>query len=560
MNSTKKREIGVGNNLYGIPIDDILTPEQLESMKKNPPSSKRRKLRAERKRRKKERRSFKNIKLPQLQLTNNVKYAILAALVIIVFLSIFKNPIAVRIAPKLYAAEAFEDSVKRVEKELENTVKGVFGFKVFDVNNLTVTAGGEIDNDSSNTMNNLAMNLQAGYSKKNKTASGAWQYLHRDEEFASASMYLNDEEIGLNIPQIFAEYWISPSGTFGKKWNESGLRQALYAEPIGESADLSFSNIFGGRRLLSDKGMKKAAQLTEKLFDSSDAAYDGKTEIAVNEKSKLARQIKFTFSHDAIARYLIGMMRLIEEDEESAEILSYLGKTEQLSAYFEDVEGRLTDSIKIKEVYLEAAEYKGAVRSVQLNAVYEENGSPNTITCILTSESLKSVTDAIGLQFNYQSFDKSFSYNISSKGNHTSEGKLFTDNTAIEVVSDGYTYRFNSELSLDFKEGTVTGSALGEDKYSSKSISYSGACKNKKGIELSLDNIQATVTGNIPRSLSGNGHIKLEPSLTMPKLNTSNKKMILDYTKAEAESYIARLEETDSVKKLLEKVNSIFKK
>lgn len=560
MKSTKKREIGLGDNLYGIPLNDILSPEQIEKMKQNPPSARRRKVKAEQKRRSEKRRNNSpKFKIPEINMSPKMMYIIGAIAATLILLLILKNPISVRIMPKLYVSEAMGNSVSLVKKELGDAVENIFGFDISDAKKMTVTAKGTIGADSSGVLSNLAMNIQAGYSKKAKNATGMWQYLHNDEEFASATVYLNDEEIGFNVPQLFGEYWVAPPTEFGNRWNESGLRKALYAETIGEDADLSFTNIFENRALMSEKGVKEAKQLTEKLYSGADAKYNGRTEIIIDGKSKSARQFRFTFDQGSINEYLISMMQLILNDSESSEVLSYSGKLENIKALFDDLTGRLTNNISITDATMYIAEYKGEVRNITLKVAYTENGANPSIMFSVSTESPKNIIDTINASFDFFGGDKNISYLLKSSGNHIGKGKLFTDNTSLKMTSGDYSYSFDNEITLDFKEGITSGKMMGTDNYTSKALSYSGKCASKKGFVLELSEMWASVTGEVNRNLTGSGYFELKPDMLMSKVNTTNKKMILDYSKAEAENYLKRLEETDSVKNFLAKIDSIFK-
>ena len=91
MKSTKKREIGVGDNLYGIPINDIVTPIELEEIK----STSRKTASRKRKRSKKRSHTFKlsEINIPQIKLTREATYIVSGVIVFLFLLLIFKYPI-----------------------------------------------------------------------------------------------------------------------------------------------------------------------------------------------------------------------------------------------------------------------------------------------------------------------------------------------------------------------------------------------------------------------------------------------------------------------------------
>jgi len=559
MKSTKKREIGLGDSLYGIPLDDILTPEEINSMRKDTSAASRKKRRERKKKSDNKRIDFNKIKLPEINFTKNIINIVCAIAVVLILFLVFKNPIIARIAPKMYIADAFGETVAKVEDETEQIIKSVFGFDLFNKKELTLSANGGIDTDSLNITDDLSLNIEAGYSRKNYNAIAKWQCLYGGEELISSTAYINEDEVGISAPQIFSEYWTAPAISFGKEWNESGLRKVLYADAVGEDADLSFSNTFGRKTFISEQGEKEAEHLTEKLISSSKAKYNGKTEIAVNGESKLARSVVFTFAQEDITDYLTGLMRLTQEDAELSKVLSAIGKSEQVQLLFDDISGRLADSIIINDARITLAVYKNAVRSAQLDISYAENGKNPRIIALLSSENLKYLTDDIKFWIDVKGGDKDFSYTLSSSGNH-SDKKTVNDITSVNLVSNGYNYSLNSEVAFDFKEGTVNGSITGADIYSTKALSYSGICTKKSGLKLELTDVNTSTTGNYPRILSGKLKIGIVPDMKISKINTSNKKFILDYSKAEAENYLMRLEQTDSVKKFVATVNNLFNK
>ncbi|MBQ6999262.1 MAG: hypothetical protein IJN62_05695 [Clostridia bacterium] len=560
MKSTKKREIGLGDNLYGIPLDDILTPDELSQMRKDTSAMNRRKRREKKKRTESKKINFNKIKIPKIKFTKNVRYILAVIAVMLLLFLILKKPITARITPKMYVGDALKETVLSVENETQQIMKGVFGFDLFDEKELTVSASGGVDADSNNMISDLSVNIEAGYSKKSSNAIARWQYLHSGEEFVSSTVYLNDEEVGFNVPQLFGEYWTAPAKSFGKEWNESGLRKVLYADAVGEDADISFSNTFCRQTFISAQGKKDAEHLTEKLISSAKAKYNGKTEIAINGESKLARSFVFEFEQQDIISYFVQIKDLIFKDSELSKSLSAAGELDRIQVMLDDISSRLAGSIKINDARLTFAVYKDAVRSCEVYISYAENGNNPIISALLSSESLKHITDDIKFWINVTGSDNDFSYTLSTNGNHNGSGKKFTDSTTVTLSNGGYNYSLNSDIALDLKDGSVSGSITGEDIYSTKTLIFGGTCAKKNGLKIELADVSTETSGNYPRTIAGKLNVSIVPDMTISKINTSNKKLILDYSKAEAENYLMRLEQTDSVKNLIATVNSIFNK
>ncbi len=560
MRSTKKREIGLGDNLYGIPLDDIMTPEEINSMRKDTSATSRRKRRERKRKAESKKPDFNKIKLPQIKFTEKTTYIIAVTATLVLLFLIFKNPIIARFAPKVYIADAWGETVSSVEDETERIIKNFFGFDLFDKKELSVLANGSVISDSLEVTDGISVDFESGFSQKNRNAIARWRCVHNSEEFFSTSAYMNEEEIGISIPQLFGEYWVAPAKTFGKEWNESGLRKVLYADSLGEDADFSFSNTFGRKVFISKQGKKKAECLTEKFISSAKAKYNGKTEIAVNGNSKLAQSFLFEFRQQDIVEYITEMMSLVTRDNELSKVISSSGKGEQLKLMFNDFSKRLEESIVISDAHLIFSVYKGAVRSVELDITYSENGQSPRIVGLVSSSNLKNITDDINLSLNVSGSDKDFSYTLSATGNHSGADKQFTDTTLVSISKAGYEYSLNSDIALDFKNGSVNGNITGTDNFSSKTLTYNGICAKKGGLKLQLDDVKADLSGNQPRSFGGKLNLSIVPDMKTGKINTANKKLILDYSKAEAENYIMRLEQTDSAKKFIVQMNTLFNK
>lgn len=550
MKSTKKRERGLGDNLYGIPLDDILTPEQLEHMKKTSAAQVR-----ERRRRKSEERKNK-FRIPEIRLTRNAWYIVAVVAVFLILVMIFKNPIVSGIAPKLYVSEAMENTFKRIGKESDDALKGIFGFNIADKKELTVTARGGVSDDSYGGIAGLSMNSQIGYSKKDKNLSGNWHYFLDGQEFASASMYLNDEEIGFNMPQLFGEYWVASAPDFGKKWNDSGFRRAIYESKMSESTDLSFSNLFRDRNLLSEDGMKWASKLLKKLVSSSNAEYLGKADISVDGKVKKGRSFKYAFPQAETENYLISLINLILNDADAAQNMSFPGSYDEILMEAEDFKGRLTDSINIDSLTASFTEYKGSIMCVSINAAYTENGVQTVLNFELSFENSKNIIDNMHFSLT-SSGGKNYSAEVTTSGNHLAKGKVFTDATTLVISTDDSVFKLNSSVSLDYKNGQASGEIIKTDSNGTATVSYSGICSRKGGFTLELADVNLSRAGNAAGTIAGNLYIDIDSDMNIGKINAPNKKLILELNKTEAESYIQKLEESDGVRKFLDIVESI---
>lgn len=562
MKSKDKRKVGLGDYLYGIPLEDILTPEQILQMKQKPKNTSSSRKSSHKstlhnnKFRKKTYGKQYEFSIPRFNVDRKLLTVVLAVIAVMAVFLFVKEPIVSRVAPKYYVKNATESTFRSVNEDIDKAIGEIFGFDLFDKKEVTAEMSLGVTSDTTGKVAGLSVDGRAGYSKKSNELYASWDCAHKDNKLASVGIYANDEEVGFNVPELFGEYWVAPSATFGKEWNNSGLRKVLYKKPMGDEADLSFTNLFRERKFLSKEGRKSFDKYTDELISSANAQYIGKESVTVDGKNRNGRKFTFAFGDEEFRRYLKSVIDTVVNDSETVMNLSNSGSYDEFCSQMTQISSRLENGIAVDSATANLVEYNGKIVKVEICILYTENGKQDVVTFDFASENSKNITNCMRLSLS--TGENGFSVTYSTYGNHTVKGKVFEDYSTLIIADGNGTFNLNSNLKLDYKSKIASGVLYVSGTNGNYSVRYSGNCNKKGGLSVDLTNVSVS-TGEGGANYTGNFHIKVTPKLKDGvKINPTNKKKILELAKPDADVYIQRLENSDNVKKFLEKWDSMF--
>ena len=542
MKTTKKREVGVGDNLYGIPINDILSPEELDAIR-NDISKAPKKKREKKKKQKKYKVTLPEFKKISFKFTKKGMYTALILSVLFVVFLIFKDTALIRIFPKLYISHSVDNTITQIFEETDVCLNNIFGFDLYGSKEVSVVFDGDILSDSHNIANGLSVGGNLGYSRKNKNALGVLDYSDNGKLLTSVSFYLNDKEVGLSLPEITGEFWVAPSETFGKQWNNSGFRKVSYEKEIDENTDISFSNIFDDKGIITQSGLKKMSKIKDKAISSSKFKYMGETKLKVGESERSCRNYSFTLNGDNAEKHVKSFIDVVLNDNGIKKKLWIIGEKTGAIEKMQDISKRLSESITVDDVSGNILVYNGDVSKIWLCASYSENNVivPLTFELILSD---KNKTDDINLKF---SVGDNYKLELHTLGNRTSK-EVFTDKTYFKI-SNGISYKkWENSSALNFKDGSARGIISLDNNGNAFKIQYSGKNKGKNNISLELDRVDISVWGSEIREISARLNTKIEPKLNMGKMNGGGKRKILEMNKLDTENYLKHLQENEKMK------------
>ena len=546
MKTTKKREVGVGNNLYGIPIGDILSPDELDAIRED--ISKAPKKKRERKKKQKNYKiALPDFKKITFKFTKKEMYVALILSVLFVVFLIFKDPVCIRLFPKLYISDSVDNTISGIFGETDDCLNNIFGFDIFDSKEASVVFDGEILNDSQGVANGLSVGGNIGYSRKNKNVSGVLEYLDNGELLTSASFYLNDKEVGFSLPEITGEYWVAPTQTFGKQWNNSGFRKASYQKEIDENTDISFSNIFDGKGLVTKSGLKKLAKIKDKFISSSKCGYVGKKLLTVGENEINCRNYSFSLNGDDAEKYVKSFIDILLNDDGVRKKLLLFGEETGAIEKMQDISKRLSESISLDNISGNILVCHDKISKIWFRTYCVENNVtvPLTLELILSG---KNITDDINLKI---TAGDNYLIELHTLGNRTDKN-IFTDKTYLKI-SNGTSYKkWEDNLIFDIKNGSVSGTVSFDNSGNGWEIKYSGKSKSKNNISLELDKIDITLLGSEPRKLSAKLNAEIQPKLNVGKMNGGGKRQILDMNKLDMENHLKYLQENEKMKAFID--------
>jgi len=544
-------EKGIKDNYYGIPLDDIFSPEELSDLKKE-----RYRVTEKRVKRTKEKQCKKKL---EFHLDRKICYIICGVIIFVILTMLANNPVTAFVAPRQYVLSAAEETVSKMLDSFDRVTEGIFGFNIPGFKSMTADLSATVTSDSSGELSDVSVKSILGISKKRKEATLSSVYFKAGERVLTSSAYLNDNEIGVNYAELFGEYLTAPAQSFGEKWNGSGLKKVLYADEIDNECEMSFTNLFLCEKFLSDEGSKKLEKKADKLFSSAKAKYVGKDNAYVNGRNVRARKFKFSFEPTELKDNIIDLCEIILND--SRKTKCFPGTLHSsIFELVENINSRITDSVDFgQEVVVYFSVYDGVIVEAETKVQYTENLHNAALSFELLFENTKTLTDALKIKYSVDRENDKYSYSLVSSGNHSMKKDLFSDKINIDIVDNGYIKSVSSDLKLDFKNGQAIVAFQENDGDDMTSAEISGTCSKGRGARLKLDSIKVLSAKNGEyREIAANADVAVTPDMSAEKLNVSGKKPILDLDKSEAESYLRKIEDTDNFRSVCHKLPFMF--
>lgn len=550
MAKTNTTEKGIRDNLYGIPLDNIYTPEEISDLEKARVEriTKSRRRRSARKQREKKRFA------PPTRKQAFIGVAILSALIL---LMLVKTPLIVRLNPRLYVANTIEDTVKSMAKERVRMTKSLFGFDLLTASDVSAEFEANITADSKDLSTGVSMKGNGQILGKFREASFTTEFSDKNNPFFTMSAYLNEDEAGFNIRELFGEYWTVNTKDYGSKWNNSGFRKALYKDTVSDSADISYSTIFPLTEILTDKSIKAISKQADRGFSSSKGKYVGKGEYNLNGKTVRGRTFRFDFDGEKLKKNVTSILDIALVDE----IL--IGKSDSVyRELFKDISElsrRVNDDIVFTDVYAMVGEYDGKIISADLVALYTDNMTPAKLEMRFNIGDTDNVCNAVFASVDIKDGSRDTYVSVSSKGNHAMEKKSFSDKTVLTIVKGANVAEWGVESSVDFKSGETLGRLSKTVNGATSSAEFTGVYKKQggAGFDFTSINISACEPTGV-RLLSATGKISFGRGVLLGRHTPSGKRYILDMDKLDVETYIRKIEETDRYKLAKAKLEGLF--
>ncbi len=490
------------------------------------------------------------------------KKPIIIAIVAVLILGIlFWDSVLATLSPKLYTQVVLMDTIDEVSDELMKSEKNILGFNIANKKNLTYSVEAILNEVDGRDMNDSGFRFTIKDSASKKKLMLSADAITNGEPIVSGYFMLNNKSMYLDCPELFDQSLSIPSKKFGKAWQKSELAELLEDESgikISEDTDLSYSNLFKEKEVLTKKSEKAIKKEIKKLIKASEvekdkgtAKVDGKT---VNTKTYIV-----SIDPDDMEDTLENVLGIIEEDKNINKIFE---DNKELEAVKDQVFNSLGMAIGAGcdviegDIILELQVYNG--KAVVISSEFKCEGMK--FGADVAFENKKNLIDDINAELYMVDGEDKGVVEISSKGNHIAKGKVFTDSTVVVVKAEGETLgKFEHEMTLDMKkkvyEQELVVSVDGEEA----SVELEGTCSNRKEFKLAINKLKVSgPDGVIPiPEFKGEVSLTIAPKAKFEKINTSKTLNLLEASEKDVEKWGEKVGE--KAEKFAEKNEDLFR-
>ncbi|HHW47067.1 MAG TPA: zinc ribbon domain-containing protein [Clostridiaceae bacterium] len=494
---------------------------------------------------------------------------IIIAAILIVFSCVVmaKNSIIRAVSPKSYLGIILNNTISKISQELNNSRNELMGFTLTEKDDFTLGLAGEIASMSSeggfidySNIKRLGANFNISVDKGNKQLLWKSQVLYRDNPLLSINFFLNDSEVGVNIPELFDHYWTAGTEKFGRKWNDSYVGWQLINFRISDDLDLSFSKLMDySSKVITDETRKKIAEITKEFLKHIKIGDMTSSNVTIKGKSVKAREIQVIIEGSELESYLIDIMETYVEDEYFVNQISATGNYDDFMDGFDIFINGFKDNVNIRgDITLYVTEYKGLIVKLELEKEFEVYDQMVELMLEISSNDIDNLINDFKFDFELDAGGETLAIELSSKGNHVPQKGLYTDDTRL-VVRIPYEDNliFESECDVDLKKGTIDGSYKLREGESGIKLDFSGKYINSKGLDISLDDVGITVS-SYPGTIKIRGSIdfKLAKGAQKDLIKIGEKQYILDMDEDQIYEYFEEEGIDDRLRELWDSFNT----
>lgn len=370
-------------------------------------------------------------------------------------------------APKTYVEYSLLNTANKLEDEISELKKGIFGFEIDENSNFTTALNLHL-NDTDADINSEISYL--GSKDKLSVDVSA----EADGEKASANLFWDNKKIGLAIPELIDDKYLTVDAkNFGKQVYDSSFKDAR--DYVSENADISFENVF--KKNLNKDCYKELRKKLKKEFSSfvkcGKVVEKDKTEIEIDGKDKKIRSTEMRFEGSDIKDFLLNCIDIIKSDEEFSKTYSSIK-----GANIKDAIDELKDEIKDTDFNVSPEitffTYKDYLIGFEI-----ENDDDESFT--FTFNSVKNMLDKWQIKIE----DDRDEIKLKSDGNIIPVKNKIDYTVTYKEDGKYYSDNFKFYVSANLNNGDYRVKLLDDGD---EEFSFGGECSNKKGFVLSFKN------------------------------------------------------------------------
>lgn len=394
------------------------------------------------------------------------KWAVLAIVIAVVLALGFiaKDFLVYAVSPEKFVLSAINKTYKDLCKDLEKMRS------MFSINTLTKTSSTSnikflINNiqysddyyEDLNMLNGMGIELTTGIDRNKKELVLCGKAVYDDSNVLSINSKLDDNELLVNIPELYHKSFTVPSKDFGKQWNNSiiAMKNDAY---VDDSLDISFSEIIEKNTLekIDKRTKREYLKGFKTLIQNASYEKNGSEYLYIGDKSKKCQKTTVKLNNDDVKDGLIQLIDALNNDNRIEQWKNTFRNTDQYYV-IQDFEETINEMrYGINEYY--------DIDNITFD-VYTKNGNVVQLDFILISdmeykeENLKGSIAFLGEKNLIDDFKfelipgngEEFKMIVSSKGDHLGNKNLYTDDTRISINSYGIEVariNFNTEVDL----------------------------------------------------------------------------------------------------------------
>ena len=451
------------------------------------------------------------------------------AVIIVILLGFWaKGKVMRTFMPKTYVKYAISNTANEIADEVTGLQKSILGFEIDENSNFTTALDMHLyDSDAD-------INSKIAYlGSKNKLSFDI--SAQADGEEASANLFWDNKKIGLAIPKLIDDKYITVDAkNFGKQVYDSDFKDAR--DYVSEDADISFENIF--KKKLDQNNYKDLGKKLKKEFSrlvkSGKITDKDKTDIEIDGKNKKAVSTEIRFEGSDIKDCLLNCIDIIESDKEFSEAYSTVKGDVSIKDAIDELKDEIKDTDFDGSIDIKFLTYKDYLVGIE----FENDDEDATVS--FTFNSVKNMLDLWQIKIE----------SGSSEVRVRAEGNIIPVKNAIDYIitvkEDGKYSSVDGKISLsaNLNNGDFRLKVFDDGD---EEFSIGGECSNKKGFKVSFKN------DYFRAELSVNKGAKFN------KVSGLKEYMIFEHTEDEIQDEFEKYEDNfDDISNVLEAVFDIF--
>lgn len=441
--------------------------------------------------------------VPQLQGKKRKIWAVLLILAAVLLIlgvgAVFaKDAILRAVAPKLYVQQMAQRTIKQAAGEWGQMSKALGLPRSGSDTDRSVELKGKLDSvtidDDQLSFHGLGVSLATAYNKTRNEVLMKGALEQTGSAVVSLDAYLNDEELGVGIPELYDGYWIMPAKTFGKAFNDSPLGRLADAD-ISDDLDISLTALKEMSDLSITKETKQALrQAAAVLWRNVRLETIRPAEVTVDNAKVTARQIPVIIPKESASAYLLAAVDALQKDEALRRRLELQDKTtgaDVLDSWDEAMEElkKAYQPENLKDFTIDLFEYQG--RLIQMAVEYKYNGAVAVFT-VRFGDTHTLINDA-SIELTVTEEDETMKVSLTSKGGHVPQGGKFSDDTSLVIETpygDDIIVSVVSRIDLTQTANNLTSRLIVDADGEQLDIEAGGSMGNPQGFGFTLNDIR----------------------------------------------------------------------